>query len=76
MRLRGDIGPIRPRRRRGPAIVTLAPQRVWMSAGAAAALTQAQRTALAGWGFAIGAVALGEIEKAGGSLRCCVGEIF
>ncbi|MBS0590257.1 MAG: amidinotransferase [Proteobacteria bacterium] len=56
--------------------ITLAPNRVWMSAGAAAALTAAQRRALADWGFAVGAVALDEIEKAGGSLRCCVGEIF
>ena len=56
--------------------ITLSEQRVWMSAGAAAALTDAQRTALADYGFAIGAVELGEIEKAGGSLRCCVGEIY
>ncbi|MBS0582061.1 MAG: amidinotransferase [Proteobacteria bacterium] len=56
--------------------ITLSPGRVWMSAGAAAALTDAQRHALAAWGFAIGAVPLDEIEKAGGSLRCCVGEIF
>jgi N-dimethylarginine dimethylaminohydrolase len=27
-------------------------------------------------GFAIRNVALDELEKAGGSLRCCVGEIF
>ena len=56
--------------------ITLSDDRVWMSACAAASLTDEQRAALAGYGFAIGAVELGEIEKAGGSLRCCVGEIY
>lgn len=56
--------------------ITLSPDRVWMSERAAAALTSAQRQALADWGFAIGSVPLDEIEKAGGSLRCCVAEIF
>lgn len=56
--------------------ITLSDDRVWMSAGAAAALSDAQRSALAQWGFSIGTVALDEIEKAGGSLRCCVGEVF
>ncbi|MGS1121303.1 arginine deiminase-related protein [Rhodanobacter sp. UC4436_H3] len=56
--------------------ITLSDERVWMSARAAASLTGAQRAALAGYGFTIGAVELGEIEKAGGSLRCCVGEIY
>ena len=37
---------------------------------------RAQRALLAQSGFAIGAVELDEIEKAGGSLRCCVAEIF
>jgi hypothetical protein len=48
----------------------------WMSTGAAAALTPAQRQALEHWGFTLRSVPLAEIEKAGGSLRCCVGEIF
>jgi len=56
--------------------MTLADDRVWMSAAAAAALTDTQRQALAGWGFRLGTVELDEIEKAGGSLRCCVAEIF
>lgn len=56
--------------------ITLAPDRVWMSACAAASLDEAQRASLATWGFALGTVELDEIEKAGGSLRCCVGEIF
>lgn len=49
---------------------------VWMSERAAQSLHDAQRQALAEWGFTLRSVALDEIEKAGGSLRCCVGEIF
>jgi hypothetical protein len=56
--------------------ITLGEDRVWMSARAAVALDDAQRAALASWGFGIGTVPLDEIEKAGGSLRCCVAEIF
>ena len=56
--------------------ITLSPDRVWMSTRAAASLDDAGRATLAEWGFAVGAVELSEIEKAGGSLRCCVGEIF
>ena len=56
--------------------ITLSDERVWMSAVAAASLTGEQRDALAGWGFRLGTVDLSEIEKAGGSLRCCVGEIY
>jgi hypothetical protein len=47
-----------------------------MSACAAASLTDEQIETLRGYGFAVGAVDLSEIEKAGGSLRCCVGEIY
>jgi hypothetical protein len=49
---------------------------VWMSAAAAASLTPAQRDVLGEWGFALRSLPLEEIEKAGGSLRCCIGEIF
>jgi hypothetical protein len=49
---------------------------VWMSARAAASLTAAQTADLARWGFELRSIDLAEIEKAGGSLRCCVGEIF
>ena len=56
--------------------ITLNERRVWMSARAAASLDAEQRQRLAEWGFAIGSVELGEIEKAGGSLRCCVAEVF
>jgi hypothetical protein len=37
---------------------------------------QAQIESFSRYGFAVGAVDLSEIEKAGGSLRCCVGEIY
>jgi hypothetical protein len=47
-----------------------------MSARAAASLRPEQCAALVDWGFALRSVELGEIEKAGGSLRCCVAEIF
>lgn len=56
--------------------IALNAQRVWLSERAEAALTPAQRAALTRQGFAIGAVDLAEIEKAGGSLRCCVAEIY
>jgi hypothetical protein len=48
----------------------------WMSAAAHAALSADQRAVLAGAGFAIRAIPLDELEKAGGSLRCCVAELF
>jgi len=51
-------------------------RRAWFSRRAAGALDAGQRAQLAGAGFQIGAVALDEIEKAGGSLRCCIGEIY
>jgi len=56
--------------------ITLSPDAIWMSARAAASLRADQRDALARAGFALRSVDLAEIEKAGGSLRCCVGEIF
>jgi len=56
--------------------IALSEDTVWMSERAAASLRPAQRAALADGGFRIEAVALAEIEKAGGSLRCCVGEIY
>lgn len=49
---------------------------VFMSQMAADALLPASRAGLERHGFQIRAVALDEIEKAGGSLRCCVGELF
>ena len=56
--------------------ISLSPQRVWMSAKAMNSLTADQISSLGRSGFSIGSVDLTEIEKAGGSLRCCVGEIF
>jgi hypothetical protein len=56
--------------------IALSPDSVWMSARAAASLRSEQGAALADWGFTLHTVELGEIEKAGGSLRCCVGEIY
>ena len=48
----------------------------WMSTAAAAALTAASRAALAAAGLGVRAVELDAIEAAGGSLRCCIGEVF
>lgn len=56
--------------------IALSDDSVWMSERAAASLSAPQKTALEAWGFRIEAVALAEIEKAGGSLRCCVGEMY
>ena len=64
------------KRRYAGNAITLHPDRVWMSATAAASLTATQREDLGQWGLRIGAVELDEIEKAGGSLRCCVAEMF
>jgi hypothetical protein len=57
-------------------VISLSPKRVWMSQRAANSLQSEQRAILHHAGFSIGSVALAEIEKAGGSLRCCVGELF
>ncbi len=56
--------------------IALAHDSVWMSAGAESTLGEASRAALAAAGFRVRSVELGAIEAAGGSLRCCVGEIF
>jgi hypothetical protein len=56
--------------------ISLDARTVWMSARAATSLTAGQRADLSRWGFDLRSVDLAEIEKAGGSLRCCVGEIF
>jgi len=49
---------------------------VWMSEAALAALTTRSLRGFERAGFKVVAVALDEIEKAGGSLRCCIGEIY
>ena len=56
--------------------IALSDDAVWMSATADAALSSTAREQLEGAGFEIRPVALDAIEVAGGSLRCCVGEIF
>ena len=56
--------------------ITLTDASVWMSAGAEAALTARTRQTLAEAGFRVRSVALDAIEAAGGSLRCCVAEVF
>lgn len=56
--------------------ITLSTDRVWMSAIAEKSLRADQRNDLQTWGFRVESVHLEEIEKAGGSLRCCVAEIF
>jgi len=56
--------------------IALSAGTVWMSAAAATALAPGTREALARAGFAVRQVPLDAIEAAGGSLRCCVGEVF
>jgi hypothetical protein len=56
--------------------IALSADVVWMSAQADRALSAATRATLAAAGFAVRAVELDAIEAGGGSLRCCVGEIF
>lgn len=56
--------------------ISLSADRVWMSTRASSSLSPPQVRSLESAGFSIGHVELGEIEKAGGSLRCCVGEVF
>ncbi|MBP6596761.1 MAG: amidinotransferase [Arenimonas sp.] len=56
--------------------IALSPDRAWFSQAGADALTPGQVQTLADAGFAVAPVALDEIEKAGGSLRCCVAEIY
>ncbi|TAK39120.1 MAG: amidinotransferase [Lysobacteraceae bacterium] len=56
--------------------IALPADTVWMSAGAEAALEPATREALAAAGLQLRSVPLDAIEAAGGSLRCCVAEVF
>ncbi|WDS35559.1 arginine deiminase-related protein [Pseudoxanthomonas sp.] len=56
--------------------ISLTADSVWMSQGAAAGLSPASRRGLAQAGLGLRSVPMSAIEAAGGSLRCCVGEIF
>ncbi|MEO8742093.1 MAG: arginine deiminase-related protein [Lysobacteraceae bacterium] len=59
----------------GNCIATTA-DKVWMSQAADAGLRAQSRRGFETAGFAVRSVPLDEIEKAGGSLRCCVGEMY
>jgi len=56
--------------------ISLSGDAVWMSERAAQALAPGSREALAAAGFEVRDVPLDAIEAAGGSLRCCVAEIY
>ena len=56
--------------------LALSERAVWMSQAGAHALSPANRAILASAGFTLHCVDMSEIEKAGGSLRCCVAEVF
>lgn len=56
--------------------IALSADTLWMSANAGAALLPVHRAALAEAGFRVETVALDAIEAAGGSLRCCIGEVY
>lgn len=56
--------------------ISLTDHSVWMSAVADAAVTGNTRERLAGRGITVRSVPLDAIEAGGGSLRCCVAEIF
>jgi hypothetical protein len=56
--------------------LALGTDEAWFSTAAERALAPAQREQLRAAGFSLRAVELDEIEKAGGSLRCCVAEVF
>lgn len=57
-------------------IISLSDKDVFMSAVAARALGDDNLKKLHDWGFIVHQIALDEIEKAGGSLRCMVAEIY
>jgi hypothetical protein len=56
--------------------ISLSPDIVWMSERAASSLSASTRARLRAAGFDVRGVPLAAIEAAGGSLRCCVAEIF
>ncbi|MEO5628893.1 MAG: arginine deiminase-related protein [Thermomonas sp.] len=56
--------------------IALGQDNVWMSAVAGQALLPAHRQQLAEAGFEVETVELDAVEAAGGSLRCCIGEVF
>lgn len=56
--------------------IALSNETIWMSATAHAALRPESEKTLNAAGFTVHAVPLEAIEAGGGSLRCCIGEIF
>jgi len=56
--------------------LALSEDTVWMSQAGARALSPSNRAILASAGFTLQSVDMSEIEKAGGSLRCCVAEVY
>ena len=56
--------------------IALNADQLWMSARAAASLQAATRRCIEVLGFKICTTDLSELEKAGGSLRCMIGEIY
>lgn len=56
--------------------ISLHADSVWMSETADRALSEISRAGLTAAGFTVRSVGLDAIEAAGGSLRCCVGEVF
>jgi hypothetical protein len=56
--------------------IALSSDKVWMSAKAGRVLSETNRRVLRDAGFEVATVELDAIEAGGGSLRCCVGEIF
>lgn len=56
--------------------IAVTPNDVFMSQRGVEALRKESRNTLESWGFTLHGIRLDELEKAGGSLRCCVAEIF
>lgn len=56
--------------------ITLAGDALFLSQRAFDSLDSGQRTQLADWGFTPHVVPMPMLEKAGGSVRCCIGEVF
>jgi hypothetical protein len=56
--------------------IALATDQLWLSTRAEASLKPAQREQIHALGFKLHHAELSELEKAGGSLRCMIGEIY
>lgn len=56
--------------------IAVTPGDVFMSQRGLDALRDESRDRLESWGFTLHGVQIDELEKAGGSLRCCIAEIF